>query len=117
MNARTGPVDMTGEPENPIAQLFADARFGFGEVKELTESSTENDWDEIIGKVASIDGGLLQKACDGMRRTGRRIALEQFIRKSLALGEAVASLVEYAQRRDPDTATMLREIGAKIGAA
>jgi hypothetical protein len=46
--------------------------------------------------------------------SARKIALTDFVRRSLALGETVESLATYAARTDPQTADLIRQIGAEL---
>lgn len=43
-----------------------------------------------------------------------RVCLREFLKKSLANGETVASVAAYARQHDPATADLLEEIGAEL---
>jgi len=111
------PVEITDgrdEIANPVAQLFERAQ-----LESTLSKSADDDWDEEINvpvqKTTPTDGALLEKTYSSMRQSHSRTSIAQFIQKSLAVGETIDSLADYAQQHDQETADMIRAVASELG--
>lgn len=118
-NILVPPVEIShggDDVPDPTSHLFAKAQLA----STMTKSADADDWDEEINvpvqKTTPVDGERLEKAYTSMRQTNRRVSLTEFVKRSLAGGETVSGLVEHARKHDLETAEMLAQIGAELGA-
>lgn len=113
------PLAVSSGPDeipDPTTVLFQRAQ-----LEATLAKSSDDDWDTeisdtpIVQKTIPVSGLPLEKAYSSMRHTHRHAAIAQFIRKSLATGESVNSLCDYAAQHDQETADLIRAVASELG--
>ena len=92
-----------------------DARFAGVYKKIAADAARPNDLEKSLQKLepARSSSDELAKNYNSPQAL-RRACLRDYLRKSLAGGETLESIVSYARRLDPETANQLQEIGEEL---
>lgn len=62
----------------------------------------------------SLDDESLAKSAATSGRARRILSLKKFLQERLATGDTAESVIEFANRHSPETASLLREIAASL---